>query len=180
MNNLLKEKQGIGVIICRMQVPYLTDSHKAMIETVLNRHRRVIIFLATTNKPVDPKNPFPFEFRKKMILSTFEDNDDINIVPLPDQKDDNAGWVRTLDQFIQTFLAYEEEPVLYGGRDSFIPYYQDDNGKFKCVELSPNDYDSGTDLRHLISIEQPQYSKEAAAAILWTLRQVTKKEENAN
>lgn len=93
MNNLLKEKQGIGVIICRMQVPYLTYSHKGIIETVLNRHRRVIIFLGTTNKPVDSKNPFPFEFRKKMILSTFENNDDINIVPLPDQKDDNAGWV---------------------------------------------------------------------------------------
>lgn len=47
-------------------------------------------------------------------------------------------------------------------------------------EIYTNDYDSGADLRHLISIEQPQYSKEAAAAILWTLRQVTKKEENAN
>jgi hypothetical protein len=40
-------------------------------------------------------------------------------------------------------------------------------------EIYTNDYDSGADLRHLISIEQPQYSKEAA--ILWTLRQVTKK-----
>ena len=74
-------------------------------------------------------------------------------------------------------------PVLVAslcGIDGFIPYYHGDNGKFKCVELSPNDYDSGTDLRHLISIEQPQYTKEAAAAIPWTLRQVTKKEENAD
>ena len=176
MNSLLKEKKGIGVIVCRMQVPYLTSSHLSMIQTVMARHRRIIIFLGTTNKPIDSKNPFPFEFRKKMILSTIgENNDDINIVPLPDQVDDNSLWVKTLDQFIQTFLAYDEEPILYGGRDSFIPYYQQDNGKFKCVELSPNDYDSGTDLRQLVSIEQPAYSHEAASAILWTIRQLNQK-----
>jgi hypothetical protein len=176
MSSLLKEKKGIGVIVCRMQVPYLTPSHRSLIDTVRDRHRRVIIFLGTTNNPIDSKNPFPFEFRKKMILSALgEDNDDINIVPIPDQVDDNASWVKILDQFIQTFLAYDEEPILYGGRDSFIQYYRQDNGKFKCVELSPNDYDSGTVLRQLVSIEQPGYSLEAAAAILWTIRQLNQK-----
>lgn len=176
MNNLLKEKQGVGVIVCRMQVPYLTDSHIAMIQTVINRHRRVIIFLGSTNEIIDSKNPYPFEFRKQMILNTATDGailqcSNVSIVPLPDQKD-NALWVKTLDNIIGSFLAYGEEAILYGGRDSFIPYYKKDSGRFKCVELEPNDYDSGTELRKLVAIEQPEYSVEAAKAILWTLRQL--------
>ena len=174
MSNLLKDKKGIGVIVCRMQVPFLTESHKKMIETVKDRHKRIIIFLGTTGKTIEPKNPYPFEFRKQMIMSSFEDSASFNIVPLPDQANDNALWVKTLDTLIQTFLAFEEEAVLYGGRDSFIPYYKKDNGMFQSVELAPNDYDSGTDLRHLTSIEQPNYSPEAAAAILWAIRQITR------
>jgi hypothetical protein len=178
MNNLLKEKKGVGVIICRMQVPYLTESHTKLIQTVCERHKRVIIFLGTTNQIIDPKNPFPFEFRKQMILNTpcpdaFLQADTVSIVPLPDQ-DDNAQWVNNLDSMVKSFLAFDEEAILYGGRDSFIPWYKKDNGKFSCVELAPDDYDSGTELRNLTAIEQPKYSVEAASAILWTLRQMTK------
>ena len=67
MNNLLREKKDVGVIVCRMQVPYLTESHKAIINTVIQRHPRVVICLGTTNKLIDEKNPYPFLFRKSMI-----------------------------------------------------------------------------------------------------------------
>jgi hypothetical protein len=170
MDNLLKEKKGVGVIICRMQVPYLTESHKSVINTVLNRHPRIIIFLGTTNKWIDGKNPYPFEFRKQMIETTFS-NPNITIVPLPDNAN-NAMWVKTLDGMIGAFLAYGEEAVLYGGRDSFIPYYQKDKGKHTCTELAPTDYDSGTELRTLEAIKLPQYTPESAQAILWTMRQL--------
>ena len=157
-----------------MQVPHLTDSHVKLIKTVCDRHKRIIIFLGTTNKLIDDKNPFPFEFRKQMILDNQEfRSNEISIVPLPDQED-NKSWVETLDKLVQSFLAYDEEAVLYGGRDSFIPFYKKDKGKFTAVELAPTDYDSGTDLRNLTAIELPKYSVEAAAAILWTLRQKTK------
>ena len=108
-----------------------------------------------------------------MIKETFPDND-FNIIPLPDSKDDNAAWVKQLDTFTSAFLSLDETAVLYGGRDSFIPYYKKDNGKYDCVELAPNDYDSGTDLRLLESIKLPRYTRESAQAILWTLRQKNK------
>jgi hypothetical protein len=156
-----------------MQVPYLTDSHVKMIWTVLDRHSRAILFLGTTNKPIDNKNPYPFEFRKQMIEKEFEGKCNLSIVPLPDNPSDTA-WVGMLDSIITSFLAYDESAVLYGGRDSFIPFYTKEKGKFECVELAPTDYDSGTELRTLKSIELPSYSPEAATAILWTLRQVQK------
>lgn len=155
-----------------MQVPFLTDSHQSLIRTVCSRHRRVVIFLGTTGKLIDEKNPFPFEFRKQMIESTdysgsiFDGSLPV-IVPLPDMED-NDEWVKNLDMLVNAFLSKEEDAILYGGRSSFIEYY---NGKYKTSELAPNDYDSGTQLRELASIDLPRYSPEAASAILWTLRQ---------
>ncbi len=172
MNNLLREKKDVGVIVCRMQVPYLTESHKAIINTVLQRHPRVVICLGTTNKLIDEKNPFPFLFRKSMIEQTFF-GENLTIVPLADNPN-NKMWVNTLDTMISAFLNKDEEAVLYGGRDSFIPYYKKDKGKFKFVELAPTDYDSGTQLRELMSLNLPDYSVDAANAIIWTLRQLKK------
>jgi hypothetical protein len=175
--SFLKEKKGIGVIICRMQVPKLTESHKKMILTVCERHQRIVIFLGTTNKPIDKKNPFPFEFRKEMILETtfavsaVESLHTFNILPLPDNKN-NKKWVNNLDTMIQSFLAAKEEAILYGGRDSFIPYYKKDGGKFECSELAAEDYDSGTELRALAAIKLPEYSEDVANSILWTLNQI--------
>jgi hypothetical protein len=170
MASFLKDKKGIGVIICRMQVPFLTESHKATINTVLDRHKRVVIFLGVSNKPIEFKNAYPFEFRKKMLEATFPENKNITIVPLADN-DDNPLWVKILDGMIGAFLCHDEGAVLYGGRDSFIPFYEKDKGVHKCVELAPEDYDSGTELRQLAAVDIPEYTPEVAKAILWTLRQ---------
>lgn len=176
MNNLLKERKGVGVIVCRMQVPYLTDSHKSIINTVMQRHQRVVIVLGTTNEPINSKNPYPFEFRKQMIDSIFPNSNTITVIPLPDNSD-NGAWVKMLDAMIGAFLTYDETAILYGGRDSFIPYYKKDNGKFNCTELEPTDYDSGTELRNLSAMRLPKYSQDTAIAILWTLRQINDKNE---
>lgn len=170
MSNLLKEKKGIGVIVCRMQVPYLTESHQAIVRTALERHSRVVIFLGTTNSPIDEKNPYPFEFRRGMIENTFV-GENLTIIPLPDNED-NKMWVTVLDSLISAFLGFDEEAILYGGRDSFIPFYRKEKGKFTTIELAPSDYDSGTELRALSSIQAPKYSVESAKAILWTIRQI--------
>lgn len=172
MGNLLKERKGIGVIVARMQVPYLTESHKATINTVLDRHKRVIIFLGVSQDPIDFKNAYPFDFRKEMIRYTFGDNKNLNILPLPDKKNDNKGWVETLDSLIDSLLVSGEDAVLYGGRDSFIPYYKKDNGKFQCVELTPKDYDSGTELREMVAMDMPEYTPQSAQAILWAIKQL--------
>ena len=174
MGNLLKEKVSVGVIICRMQVPYLTESHKAVINTVLERHKKVIIFLGTSTEPISEKNPYPFIFRKKMIEQTFNTNK-VTIIPLPDIENNNKLWVEILDKMIESFIDFDETAILYGGRDSFIPYYKKDKGKFQCTELAQTDYDSGTELRLLESLDLPDYTPEAAKSILWTIRQLTGK-----
>lgn len=174
-NGILKESAGIGVIVCRLQVPRLTNSHQKMIKTIISRHDRMIIFLGTTNQKITSKDPYPFEFRKQMVtefLSTLGSvtSEKVTIVPLPDNTN-NTEWVKNLDAVISAFLGYDETAHLYGGRDSFLPYYTKEPGKFVCTALEQEDYDSGTELRKITGIYQPTYSFFAAQAILWALRQ---------
>lgn len=169
MNTLFKNRTSIGTIIARMQVPYLTESHRNMIKTIQNRHQRVVILLGVSTE-VSKSNIFPFGFRRQMILPLLRVHD--VILPLLDSKDDNKVWVERVDNLISALLSPSESAILYGGRDSFIPYYKKDGGVFETQELLPEDNDSGTELRSIASTKPPIYSKETAEAMLWQYEQL--------
>lgn len=165
---LFKDNTTLGVIISRMQVPYLTDSHLNMIKTVQDRHQRLLILLGVTPL-INPKNPFSFLFRKQMIEKFIRSTD--LIMPVPDIND-NKLWVENVDRIVDSNLFAGEKALLYGGRDSFIPYYIKDNGKFETQELLPEDNDSGTELRKIAETKIPAYSREVAEAIIYVLGKV--------
>ena len=148
-----------------MQVPYLTDSHINMIETVKGRHDRVLILLGVKDK-IDLKNPLDFNLRRQMIMPLMRVND--IIVPLKDIPDDNPAWAKSVDNLVSAVNGPKESAILYGGRDSFIPYYKEANGQYECVELLPEDNDSGTELRNIAATTIPKYSKKVASAIIYT------------
>lgn len=174
-SNILRGKSTLGVIIARFQVPYLTESHKSTIRTVFDRHSRILFLLGTSYDVFSAKNPFTFEFRRQMLVqhinSTFNPNT-FTTLPLYDNEDDNAAWVRSVDEHVGHLMMPFESAIIYGGRDSFIPYYKKDNGSHVTVELAQQDYNSGTDLRLLEGLEHPKYSIEVAKTILWTLRNI--------
>ena len=58
----MEEKQtDIGVIIGRFQVHELHLAHMALIETVLQNHTKVILFLGTSTAIATRKNPLDFK-----------------------------------------------------------------------------------------------------------------------
>ena len=160
---LFKDNNNVGVIVSRMQVPYLTESHINLIKSIQARHQVLIVLLGTT-KEVSIKNPFSFTFRKQMISKFLRSTD--SIVPLPDMAD-NKAWVENVDRIIGSLT--DSDAILYGGRDSFIPYYKKDNGAYTTQELLPEDNDSGTELRNIAANKLPKYSKEVAEAIIYTI-----------
>jgi len=168
MKKLFKDSNTLGVIISRMQVPYLTESHINMIRTIQERHNKVVIFLGVTHQ-INNKNPLSFDIRKQMIQPLMREHD--IIIPLKDI-DDNKEWVNQVDFLTDSLLYKGETAILYGGRDSFIPFYKKDNGQFDCIELLPEDNDSGTELRNLATIKLPVYSREISEAIIYTLNKV--------
>lgn len=137
--------QDIGVIIGRFQVHQLHDAHKNLINTVAANHKRVILFLGVSPTLVTKKNPLDFVTRKEMVHQEFPD---LTILALPDFPSDR-DWGNELDRRIREACPMGSV-LLYGGRDSFINYYQ---GSFQTHELDGMANFSGTEVRKEVSQE---------------------------
>lgn len=158
-------KYEIGVIVGRFQVNRLHTAHRKLIQTVIDNHPKVLIFLGVSPASPTQRDPLDFQTRKAMIMEEFSDPS-ITILPIGDTRS-NQYWSQVLDQKIQeTYLS--GKPILYGSRDSFIPNY---HGKYDTKELEPIEYVSGTDIREQLShsvISDPNFR----AGAIYTVNQM--------
>lgn len=127
VNKIHPELSSVGVIVGRFQVDDLHDGHISLIENVIKKHRKVLIFLGVTPVLSSKRNPLDFDSRKNMIEKRF---DDVTVVPLPDMSS-NELWSKTLDNRIAEIYP-NSLVILYGSRDSFIQYY---SGKHSTYAL---------------------------------------------
>ena len=141
MNN---EKE-IGVIIGRFQVHQLHPGHIDLISHVQSKHNKVIVFLGVSPALVTRKNPLDFVTRKELLTKEFPG---LTVLSLPDMPDD-YDWSKELDKRIRE-VSPIDGVVLYGSRDSFIPYY---HGVFETVVLPESAGMTGTNLRIEVSKE---------------------------
>lgn len=143
-----------GVIIGRFQTPELHSEHIKLIQYVLDRHEKVILFLGISPTLANKKHPMDFITRKYMIEEQFSISKLI-IMPLSDNKSDEI-WSKQLDSKIKEVFPLGSVTI-YGSRDSFIPYYK---GVNKTLELQPDVFVSATDIRELASkkvISSPEF-----------------------
>ena len=136
-------KYDCGVIVGRFQTNKLTDAHKELIQTVVDRHPKVLLFLGLSPVRCTFNNPLDFRTRKAMIL---EDFPDIDIYYQDDCPSDEI-WSKKLDAQIKKWLSPHQTVLLYGSRDSFLPYYK---GQFPTCELEPTMFISATEIRRQI------------------------------
>jgi bifunctional NMN adenylyltransferase/nudix hydrolase len=137
--NIIEKQYDVGVMVCRFQVPDLSEAHKKLIETVRSKHPRTIIFLGLSPVLVTRNNPLDFEARKQMILSQYPD---VTVLYIKDQPLDDL-WSNNLDTQIKD-VCPNQAVVLYGGRDSFLKAY---TGKYPVREFQQTTFISGTQLR---------------------------------
>jgi bifunctional NMN adenylyltransferase/nudix hydrolase len=138
----------IGALVGRFQVHELHEAHHYLIKQVVDNHKKVILFLGVSKVVGTKKNPLDFDTRKKMIQHHYPD---IVILALPDFGDDRR-WSHELDKRIKEVYPIGDV-LLYGGRDSFIPYYKNGGGQFDCKELEQYTFVSGTEVRKMVSSE---------------------------
>lgn len=134
------DQYGTAVCVARLQVPELHEAHEDLIQTLLDNHERVIVFLGIS--PVSPSanNPLPFESRKSMLLERFPE---VTVGFIKDVADDDV-WSKRLDGLVRDLLTPNERAVLYGGRASFLDHY---TGKLPTRELVQERWVSGTEIR---------------------------------
>jgi bifunctional NMN adenylyltransferase/nudix hydrolase len=155
-----KEYQ-IGILIGRFQVHELHEAHHYVIKQVTDSHKKVILFLGVSRTSGTKKNPLDFETRKRMIQKAYPE---ITILSLPDFGDDKR-WSTELDKRIREVYPIGEV-LMYGGRDSFIPYYKKGSGQFDCKELDQYTFVSGTEVRKNVS-EQVKESSDFRAGVIY-------------
>jgi bifunctional NMN adenylyltransferase/nudix hydrolase len=140
----VEKKYDVGVIIGRFQIHKLHSEHQKLIEHVTSRHDKVIIFLGVAPAASTRKNPLDFLSRKVMIEELYADKISY-IAPLNDMKRDD-DWAKQVDSKVREIVPMGSV-VLYGSKDSFIPYYAP-HGKFDTCELEPDNFISATDIRN--------------------------------
>lgn len=135
----------VGVVIGRFQVPELHDGHHHLIRHARDRHEHLLIIVGSRKSFPTPRNPLSFAMRQAMLLAEFPN---AVVVDMHDHPSDDE-WSTRIDELIAD-LYPGMDAVLYGSRDSFIPFY---NGTCPTVEVSAIPCDSGTDLRNQIRDE---------------------------
>jgi bifunctional NMN adenylyltransferase/nudix hydrolase len=139
-----KLKHDVGVIIGRFQTPELTKGHRELIEHVIETHQKVLVLVGYTpgvflssNDPLDPAT------RVRMINHEYPQ---IVVRELPDQRSDSL-WSQNVDFRIDCVFQIGTK-VIYGSRDSFIPFY---DGKYDTIELESSQSDRATEYRRKIN-----------------------------
>lgn len=156
----VRKSYDIGVIIGRFQVHELHEAHKQMIESVLARHNKVILFLGVSPTLSTKRNPLDFLSRKVMFEEQYGNRISV-ILPLNDKKSDHV-WSKQVDSKIREVFPLGSA-VLYGSRDSFIPHY---HGQFEVIELVPSSLVSATEIRQSVS-KKVERSREFRAGVIY-------------
>jgi len=150
----------VGIIIGRFQVDKLHIGHQDLINFVINRHKKVIIFLGISNIPGTKHDPLDYECRKQLILSKYPN---LIILPINDCRDD-LDWSFNLDKRINEVIGPLQSVVLYGARDSFIPFYC---GKYNTQVLNgEGNLWTGTTIRESLK-NQAQNADSFRAGAMW-------------
>lgn len=152
---------SIGALVGRFQVHELHEAHHYIIGQVVDNHKKVILFLGVPKTPGTKKNPLDFETRKRMVQKHYPD---ITIIALQDTGDDKT-WSKEMDKRIREIYPIGDV-LMYGGRDSFIPFYKRGGGQFDCKELEQHTFVSGTEVRKIVS-EQVKDSADFRAGVIY-------------
>lgn len=156
----VKKKYDIGVIIGRFQVHELHDAHREMINEVIKRHDKIVLFLGVSPTLCTQRNPLDFLSRKVMFEEEYGNRISV-ILPLNDKKSDFV-WSNQVDTKIREVFPIGSV-VLYGSRDSFIPHY---HGIFDVIELVPHSLVSATEIRKSVS-KKVDRTKEFRAGVIY-------------
>jgi bifunctional NMN adenylyltransferase/nudix hydrolase len=138
-------KYPIGALVARFQVHDLHKGQREFLELVCKNHKKVIVLLGVPPVANTRSNPLDFATRKAMIQNDFPN---VIVLPIKDMRS-NKLWSKSVDNMLKQAFG-NESILLYGSRDSFIPYY---SGSIPTLEVITDTFFSGTEVRKSVSEE---------------------------
>lgn len=153
----------VGVVVARFQVSEPHDGHIELLDTVCANHAKTVLLLGCSPIPNSETDPLDFQAREWMIRECYPH---LLILPLYDVPDD-AQWSARVDNLVRGVLGPNQTAVLYGSRDSFLPYYV---GGYPTIELVATSDFSGTEHRTEIG-RAIRSSADWRAGVIWASQQ---------
>ena len=161
----MKEKadkpSDCATIVGRFQVNELHDAHIDLINSVIQKHDRVLLFLGNSIIRNTTSNPLDYRARRAMIADKFPN---VEVHYINDNPSDTA-WSKSLDKQISEQLLPMQSVTLYGSRDSFLKAY---SGKYNVCELEATTFISGTEVRRRVCNNYPPTADYRAGMIAAT------------
>lgn len=161
----MKEKANtpadVGIIVGRFQVNELHEAHIDLINSVIQKHDRVLLFLGNSIIRNTTSNPLDYRARRAMIADKFPN---VEVHYINDNPSDTA-WSKSLDKQIGEQLLPMQSVTLYGSRDSFLKAY---SGKYNVCELEATTFISGTEVRRRVCNNYPPTADYRAGMIAAT------------
>jgi len=161
----MKEKANkpadCAVIVGRFQVNELHEAHIDLINSVIQKHDRVLLFLGNSIIRNTTSNPLDYRARRAMIADKFPN---VEVHYINDNPSD-AAWSKSLDKQIGEQLLPMQSVTLYGSRDSFLKAY---SGKYNVCELEATTFISGTEVRRRVCNNYPPTADYRAGMIAAT------------
>lgn len=136
----------LGVVIGRFQVPELHAGHRHILDSARDENNVLLVLVGMNQIPPSKRNPMPFAVRKQMLLGAYPD---ATVLETHDQPS-NELWSENIDQSIREHFP-EHEAILYGSRDSFLPFYK---GALPTRYVEPISAPSGTEIRECLEEEK--------------------------
>ena len=155
------EKCDVGVVVGRFQIHELHEAHIDLINSVIQKHDRVLLFLGNSIIRNTTSNPLDYRARRAMIADKFPN---VEIHYINDNPSDTA-WSKSLDKQIGEQLLPLQSVTLYGSRDSFLKAY---SGKYNVCELEATTFISGTEVRRRVCNNYPPTADYRAGMIAAT------------
>ena len=161
----MKEKANkpadVAIIVGRFQVNELHEAHIDLINSVIQKHDRVLLFLGNSIIRNTTSNPLDYRARRAMIADKFPN---VEVHYINDNPSDTA-WSKSLDKQIGEQLLPMQSVTLYGSRDSFLKAY---SGKYNVCELEATTFISGTEVRRRVCNNYPPTADYRAGMIAAT------------
>jgi bifunctional NMN adenylyltransferase/nudix hydrolase len=161
----MKEKANkpadVAVVVGRFQVNELHEAHIDLINSVTQKHDRVLLFLGNSIIRNTTSNPLDYRARRAMIAEKFPT---VEVHYINDHPSDTV-WSKNLDKQISEQLLPLQSVTLYGSRDSFLKAY---SGKYNVCELEATTFISGTEVRRRVVNNYPPTADYRAGMIAAT------------
>lgn len=151
-------KNPIGVVVARLQVPELHEGHRYLIDEVKRRHGDILIVLGCCRSRPTPENPLDYALREQMVNDHYPF---AQVRPIFDNRSDEA-WSAELDQLIAKSFP-GRTAILYGSRSSFLERY---TGALLSVTIPPIEAPTGTNVRQGLDLA-PVASANFRAGIIY-------------